>query len=40
VKTGERVDEKRQKEYLGGRKMDCSIIEGGRVKKVRIGTRK
>jgi hypothetical protein len=33
----ERVEEKGQKESLGGRTMDCSIGEGGKVKRVRIG---
>jgi hypothetical protein len=36
VKISERVDEKRQKEELEGRTMDCSTGEGGRVKRVRI----
>jgi hypothetical protein len=30
AKTGERVDDKWQKEYLGGRTMDCSIREEGK----------
>jgi hypothetical protein len=34
------VKEKEQKEYLGGRKMDCSIRKGGKVKGVRIRIRK
>jgi hypothetical protein len=36
----ERVDEKGQKESLGGRTMDCSTGQGGKVKGVRIGIRK
>jgi hypothetical protein len=36
VKTGERVDEKGQKEKLGGRTMDCSTGVGGIVKRMRI----
>jgi hypothetical protein len=39
VKTKERVDEKGKKEKFGGRTMDCSIGEGGRVKRKRIGIR-
>jgi hypothetical protein len=39
VKSGERVHEKVQEKYLGGRTMDYSIGEGGRVKKMRIGIR-
>jgi hypothetical protein len=35
-KDGERVGKKEQKEYLGGRTMDCSI-GGGRMTGVRIG---
>jgi hypothetical protein len=35
----ERVDEKGQKEYLGGRTMDFSTA-GGKVKRVRKGIRK
>jgi hypothetical protein len=37
---GERVDEKGQKEQLGGRTMDCSTGKGGKVKGVRLGIRK
>jgi hypothetical protein len=37
---GERVDEKGQKEFLGGKTMGCSTRKGGKVKGVRIGTRK
>jgi hypothetical protein len=37
VKSGERVDEKGQKEYLGARAMDCSTGGGGKVKRTRIG---
>jgi hypothetical protein len=33
------VEEKEQKEYLGGRTIDCSTGEGGRVQKMRIGIR-
>jgi hypothetical protein len=40
VKTGERVDEKGQKELLGGRTMDCSTGKEGKVKGIRIGIRK
>jgi hypothetical protein len=36
----ERVDENRQKEQLGGRIMDCSTRNGGKVKGVRTGIRK
>jgi hypothetical protein len=39
VKTGGRVDEKGQKEYLGGRIMDCGTGEGGSMKRIRIGMR-
>jgi hypothetical protein len=39
VKTGEIVDEKGQKELLGGRTKDYSVGEGGKVKRVRIGIR-
>jgi hypothetical protein len=35
----ERVEEKGQKEQLGGRTLDCSTREGGRVKRMRIGIR-
>jgi hypothetical protein len=34
------VDEKRQKEQLGERTIDCRTREGGKEKKVRIGIRK
>jgi hypothetical protein len=37
---GYRVDGKGQKEYLGGRTMDCSTRKGGKVKGVLIGVRK
>jgi hypothetical protein len=40
AKTGERVDEKGQKEKLGGRSMDCRTRKGGKVKVVKIGIRK
>jgi hypothetical protein len=36
---GGRLNEKGQKEYLGGRTMDCGTGEGGKVKRVRIGIR-
>jgi hypothetical protein len=39
MKTGERVDEKEQKERLGGRTMDCSKGDRGKVKRVRTGIR-
>jgi hypothetical protein len=39
VNIGERVYEKGQKKYLGGSTMDCSIGEGGKVKRMRSGTR-
>jgi hypothetical protein len=37
LNTGDRVYEKGQKGYLGGRKMDFSTGERGKVKRVRIG---
>jgi hypothetical protein len=39
LKIRVRVNEKRQKELLGGRTMDCSTGEGGKVKRVRIRIR-
>jgi hypothetical protein len=33
----ERVDEKEQKEYLGGRAVGCTTGNGGKMKGVRIG---
>jgi hypothetical protein len=36
---GGRVDENGQEEYLGGRAIDCSTGEGGKVERVRIGIR-
>jgi hypothetical protein len=36
----EGVDEKKQKELLGGRTLDCSTEEGEKVNGVRIGIRK
>jgi hypothetical protein len=38
--TGERVDNQRQKEYLGGRTMDCSTGEREKAKGIRRGIRK
>jgi hypothetical protein len=37
---GGRVNEKGQKEYLGGKTMDCSAGEEGKLKGVRIEIRK
>jgi hypothetical protein len=37
VKIGKSVDVRGQKDYLGGRTMDCRTGEGENVKKVRIG---
>jgi hypothetical protein len=34
------LDENGQKEYLGGKTMDCSIGKGEKVKGVTIGIRK
>jgi hypothetical protein len=34
------VDERGQKEYFGGRTMDCRTRKGEKVKGVRIGIRK
>jgi hypothetical protein len=39
VKTGKRVDEKGQKEFLEARKMGCITGEEGRVKSVRVEMR-